>query len=64
MTGATCEAGNDHSPEFMILPIHYIYTLYIYILLNLSVLGLSLLINDLFVAWINLTALSQTYFII
>ena len=36
-----------------------------YILLNLSVLGLCLRINDsgLF-AWISLTALSRTYFII
>ena len=44
--------------EFMISPIHYI-------LLNLSVLGLFLRINDsgLF-AWISLTALSRTYFII
>ena len=43
---------NDFTPfgEFMILFIYYIY-----ILLNLSVLGLCLWINGLF-AWISLTA--------
>ena len=41
----------------------FTHSLYIhYILLNLSDLGICLRINDLF-AWINLTALSRTYFI-
>ena len=47
--------------EFMISS----HSLYIhYILLNLSVLGLCLWINDFgLFAWINLTALSRTYFL-
>ena len=49
--------------EFTISPIHYIYI--IYLIVNLSALGLCLQVNNsgLF-AWISLTALSRTYFII
>ena len=58
---STLSATSDFTPfaEFIISPIHYIYTL-----LNLSVLALCLRINDsgLFVC-IRLTALSQTYLI-
>ena len=48
--------------EFMISPIHYIYIIYYWIC---QFLGLCVRINDsgLF-AWISLTALSRTYFII
>ena len=57
----TLSGTHDFTPfgELMISPIHYIYI----ILLNLSVFGLFVRINDsgLF-AWISLTALSQTYF--
>ena len=71
--GCTCGAGTAHSfrntwfhslwevHDFT----HSLYSLYIhYILLNLSVLGLCLRINDsgLF-AWISLNALSRTYLI-
>ena len=58
----SCYGTPDFTPfgEFMISPIRYFS---LYILLNLSVLGLCLQIKDsgLF-AWISLTALSQTYF--
>ena len=58
----TLSGTPDFTPfgEFMISPIHYIY-----ILLNLSVLKLYLQINNSgLLAWINLTALSRTYFIV
>ena len=56
----TLSGTPDFTPfgEFMISPIRYNYIHYI--LLNLSVLGLCLRIND----WIGLTVLSRTYFII
>ena len=71
VTGAPRGAGNAHSfrnTRFHSLwGVHdFTHSFYIhYILLHLSVLGLCLRINDpgLF-AWMSLTALSLTYFII
>ena len=68
VTSATCEAGNVHSfrniwfqslMEFMISPIHYTYIHYIICQVWDYVFGWITCLC----AWINLTALSRTYFI-
>ena len=67
MTGFRCGQEMLTFPEHLIsLPLasSILYPFIIYTLHNLSVLGLCLRIKDWFVCWINLTALSRTYFII